>query len=659
MSGPPETGKSHVRALMLGQKRPKERRSTAVATEADQATPDFKRLEGFVENLVDMKEMPHGCMWRVIKDDSMARFIANTLHNEDYRKFEVEDGVSDPPLRSEPKKRYKVIIDIKKQLRSMQGKPKRKRKGLNDIHLVYFVDTGGQPQFQEILPNFIKCDINLLVHNLSQGLDYCPEFNYVVDGKQYSAPEKMKLSNGEIVEQSVRSITSSISTSDSKPYIAIVGTFKDQCQPESEGYKQMLKEKSKEISERLHPYVGYKVEKCGMFSPQRGEDQKIFAIDASEQGWESNLDILDSLKSHILSNAKKNPVDVPIRYFLFLQSLLAFVKKAQKQYVTLDECYNVAATSDIAMTKSDVKKALQLFNDCNLILYFPNTLEHVIFVKPGFLYGMVTDLIVSSFQCVSDIMTEEHIHFQKTGIFTRRILDGISSLQLSDKSFTQQNFLKLLKDLFIIAEVDVGEYFMPCVLPIENSSGEELVECMKSNGIDGPLIFSFPHKMSPRGLFCALVVALASNFTWNLSPLSDGVYRCRNLVEFELWQLEDRHTSRIGQVTIFDKKSHLEVYTTCDRVFCPSVKDTVYEAFKKACDNMNYQDKITIGLLCHRCNEPKVHSTEVIQLPDGGLRKERCSLNHTKRLIPLTPERLVWFNDTSSPSKCLHSLFLT
>ncbi len=521
----------------------------------------------------------------------------------------------------------------------MHGKPKRKRKGLNNIHLVYFVDTGGQPQFQEILPNFIKCDINLLVHNLSQSLDYCPEFNYVIDGKKFKVPEKMRLSNGEIIEQSVRSITSNISTNECKQHVAIVGTFKDKCEPEQ--YKEMLMAKSKKINERLRPYIGNGVDKCGMFSPQRGQDQRIFAVDASEQGWDSNLESLENLKSLILSSAKSRQVEVPIRYFLFLQSILDFVKTSKKQYVTLDECYQVASVNDIAMTKSDVKKALKLFDDCNLILYFPNILENLIFVKPGFLFGMVTDLIVASFRCETDIMTgQEHLYFQLTGMFTHSILNGIASLQLTDKDFTQQNFLDLLKGLFIIAEVHRGEYFMPCVLPIENSTSEELKkikEFMKSHGIDGPLMFSFPQKMSPRGLFCALVVALAADSAWELSPLSEGIYRRRNVVEFEVF-------SQLGQVTIIDRKSHLEVYTTCDRSFCPDIKQAVSEAFKRACENMNYRDQKIIGLPCHSCKDLQMHSTKVDQLPESGMWKERCSVYyHRKTLVELTSDRLVWF----------------
>ena len=168
VSGPPETGKSHVRALMLGLPRPKERNSTQVATEADQVTNRIYTTE----DLLDTGKRG----WNVIKDGEsfMPRVIANTLHDGEYRcegaasasldsgaeRVQTSTGVKFCSLKD----RFKIVRNIQKKLKELNGKKKRKRKGLNGLTFVYFVDTGGQPQFQEILPNFIRCDVNILVH---------------------------------------------------------------------------------------------------------------------------------------------------------------------------------------------------------------------------------------------------------------------------------------------------------------------------------------------------------------------------------------------------------------------------------------------------------------------------------------------------------------
>ena len=230
--------------------------------------------------------------------------------------------------------------------------------------------------------------------------------------------------------------------------------------------------------------------------------------------------------------------------------------------------------------------------------------------------------------------------------------EGVPSLQLNDSNFTQQKFLQLLKGLFIIAELTPDAYFMPCVLPLEilSSDVREFKEHMNANKVDGPLLVSFHHKMSPRGLFCALLVALAR--TWRLSKLQDGCYRSRNLVEFDI-----RHTvssnlvsSCIGKVAIVNRNSHLEIYTTCESNLCSSIRQTVYDSLEEACISLNYnpKDLTFLGFKCTQCNSEEFHSTDVSQDANSTEWKEKCSANRTRRIF-LSKEKKAWFDsDTSS-----------
>lgn len=641
VSGPPFTGKTHVRALMINSQRPCVPQSTAVATEADQVTPHGGRL--VTEDVKNMRKTCKGSLkWQSV---DMPRFIANTLHNEDYAGTRSLSS-----LRKQRRANNKIINDIKKHLKGMKGKPKGKRRGLNEICLVYFVDVGGQPQFQEILQNFIRCDINFLVHNLSEKLSDCPEFKYFFDGKNFTVPQAMMTSNIEIIEQSVRSICSTMSLStESKPHVAILGTHKDKFNADSDDYSEMMKGKSKEISERLKPYIGTsKLNKCELITPSR--DQCIFALDCSAEGWKKNDDAIDSLKQNVLNYAENLYIEVPIRYFVFLQILTVHAEKKRLQYLTLKQCISVATEGDIFMTESDVVEALKLFDECNIVLYFSRILPSIVFIKPVFLFSRTTDLIVSSFQMENCLMSEDHVQFQKSGIFTKNLLVKIKSLRFTDKNFTLQNFLDLLKALYIITEVSDGSYFMPCVLPVSISPSEQInsiQHSMKGNGVDGPLCISFTHEKSPRGLFCALLVALAGDSNWKLSTLTEHLLRCRNLVEFEVYN----KSGSIGEVIIIDKNSHLEIYTTCDCSECSYIKHTVHKAFEKARDSMRYShnDLDFIGLPCEILPECKSsHSTKVFC--SKNVWKERCPVNRKQPII-LSPERLVWFSNSTTPSK--------
>ena len=653
ISGPPETGKSHVRALMLGLRRPKQRKSTAIATEADQVTTNFDRIAD-KEELIDMKKSGSNYSWRALSKASMAKFLANTIHNEDYIKRVTEQTEASSQPRQQPEDIsfqnlcQKIILDIKHQLKSMKGKPKRKRRSFNGIHLLYFVDVGGQPQFQEILPNFVKCSINLLVHNLSQDLGAFPQFDYVVDGKRFTIPERMQVSNITIIEQSVRSITSVPQVLSAKPHIAIIGTFKDKCRPNSPGFEEMLKRKSAVINESLKPYIGSTTSgsrKCGIFSPSRSQEQRIFAINGSEQGWNENGDCLDKLKGFIHEYATKITQDVPMKYFIFVEILKDYAKKKKKDFFKLDLCNKIAASADISMSSSDVKECLKLFNNVNLILYFPEVLEDLVFIKPEYLFKRVTDLIVASFHSEDeyDIIREERAEFHQTGIFTETILRNTESLQMPDGDFTQKDLLTLLKGLFIIAEVGKGKYFMPCVLP--SRCLKDIRKIMEENGIDGPLTLSFAHKMSPRGIFCSLIVCLARIPYWKLlsSSAEDKLFH-RNLIQFEISCEQSNFYSSLGTVILVDMNSHIDIYTTCTNK--SDIRRAFQRAFVEACINMSYSLEdldVKCGFPCIK-SEGDGHHTGTLY--DNKKREwlEKCRICGG-RSVSLTSKRVVWFHD--------------
>ena len=637
VSGPPNTGKSHVRALMLRLKRPSKRASTALADDAD-----------IIIDAEDMVELSK-TGWKMIKHDKeyMTRRIANTIYDKMSKKPasnpEFQAHCASP--RSSARREYKANKAIKTHLKRLRKTGKKlNRKCLNGIHLVYFVDTGGQPQFQEILPHFIRCDVHLLVYNMSQKLEDCPPFNYISKGEEYSVPEQLTSSNIGIIEQSVRSITSSITSAERKPHVAIIGTFKDQCNSGSTEYKKMLKERSQQIRRTLEPYAGIGAGKCDVFSFQR--DETIYPIDGSERGWDSNEYTLFSLKSRIHDCSDSREVEVPIKYLVFYQNLLQY---AEESFVSLEECEKVASNSNIGMSKSDVIEALVFFSNCNLILYFPKILQDLAFIKPSFLFHMVTDLIVASFHCKSDgdSISYSRDEFQKTGVFNHEIL---ASIKLPKETFTIVEFLKLLKGLYIIAKVENG-FFMPCVLPLLESSSTELQQyenSMTRLGFNGPYIISFANGMSPRGLFCSLLVALAADGMWKLKNLLQSNFRRRNLVEFDYYKFGSDNC--VGTIVVVDQNSRLEFYSTCAKQHCISIREAVHAAFISACKSLdyNYEGLYSYGFVCRaNCEHSYRHSSEVFKDESKGQWKERCSIRKGNR-VQLPEDRAIWFESGES-----------
>ena len=107
-----------------------------------------------------------------------------------------------------------------------------------NVTLVQFIDSGGQPQFLDILPAFIQ-DVSAIIFaiNLSESLDHCPDIYFYGQnsrpvGKPYTSPSSHK----QVLEQCMRAFAAN--TRGSHPYLFVMGTHRDEEQKCSETKKE-------------------------------------------------------------------------------------------------------------------------------------------------------------------------------------------------------------------------------------------------------------------------------------------------------------------------------------------------------------------------------------------------------------------------------------
>jgi hypothetical protein len=565
----------------------------------------------------------------------------------------------------------KMIKKHLKKLSTLKGKPKC----LHKMKLLYIVDTGGQPQFQEIMPIFVRnSSVTLLVHKLNESLDQCPRFDYEINGVRYSVPDEMLVTNREYLEQSLRTICSCIFSRNisrrastrtvPKPHFAVIGMFKDQCSDE------MLQEKHKAVNECIRPFT--QSNKCVALTPSRYIHKPVFAVDGSEEGWAGNSDVIDDLHAHIERVTEGLGVKTPIRWFLFLNLL----KDHKSPFLSLNECYSIAEREDIMMDRSDVDEALVLFDELNLILYFPNILRDVVFCSPEFLFNKVSEIIAQSFDCREDrsgLSRQERSEFHRTGIFTRDLLERVRSLRsgFDEVTFNIDNLLYLLKKLCIIAEVSRDHFFIPCVLALHRRehNSQMLIEIrshMNELGFE-PLFISFPDGYSPRGLFCASVAHLAKLPNWIVESTQCQLERKRNLIEFELRELtkgnsQVQRAAPLGRVVIMDMVSHIEVYSTCEQEHLCDIRRAIYGALWCAAESLSYSAmdmEVNVGFLCHiDCGVSEPHGTAAIFSQKTRKWSSKCIRNSSKRGRQLTPQQMVWFT-SESKQVCVYTVMYT
>lgn len=676
--GPAGAGKTNLRSLILNKPRPKTRESTDILSEVDLVSPDL------TEDIIDVQEVKDGSVvrWYEVNDRKLSRLLANTIFDEvspdqddqPGKQASADQSSSHAQQQQHKSKQslneYKIVKQVRKLLKEQLaaaksngvGKKKRgrKRRTLHKIKLVHLVDCGGQSQFQEVIPMFARnSSAHLLVHPLHHDLDDIPPFQYEVCGVKHDVQQKMQLTHRDIIYRSVRSVCSSryrkqfknatCTSIPEKPHIAVVGMFKDHLtSPES-----TLEEKHKCINECLHQLQSSGGGKFEIMTPTRDLTKPVFAFDGSENGWATNGKELDKLRQFIGDEKRMITVDIPVRWFLFLEILKEYTGK-KKYYLTLENCKKIAHEA-IGMLPDDVEDALELFDELNLILYYPNIVQNIVFIKPGFLYRKTTEIIVTSFTNSKDVDTAqvERQRFHDNGIFSIELLQKTESTKADyDDDFKLNDFLKLLQGLHIISPV--GEkYFMPCVLPLEKSQSaleSELKSQMKDVEVAGPLFVSFAEDSSPQGLFCATVTCLAEMPIFSLH--SHGrLARRRNLIEFTIQeQNEDSSLIPAGSMIVWDKMTHFEIFCTgTDKEILPQVRKDLTTAISKASSIMHYsvqQVGISIGFECKICSaQNNCHGT-VVSKPHGRW-SARCLKNSRQHPRPLQPDESCWYTSYS------------
>ena len=635
ISGPPSTGKTHFLELLLGQKRPKKHQSTPLLKSA---------VEVIRSDLVSATKQKKGAFkWTQLKKSPWIRLLANTIY-EDLRKKEMLTEISQwEALESTFDSLSDFSKDVLKHLSTSAKKNQGKSMDQNTLsyrHLIYLVDTGGQSQFHEILPHFIRSSVYFLVHNLSEDLMHCPEFEYVSENSQYTIPETMKMSNKSIIEQAARSACSTYHTdmlSKKTPAVAIIGMFKDKCDDAGE----ILHNKSDEIKAVLKQFTESKT-KCDIINYTR--EQCIYPFDASVQNWDKNYKTLERLKNEIDMYAygieSQETNSIKLSYFIFLQNLKRGGKK-NKTYITIDECEKIAQESYIPLDKQEMLEALRLFHEVNLILYFyeRKEIENLVFLDPNFLFQKVTDIIVQSFDKV-DETSQTNKDFRQSGIFTKKVLLDNPQImhQLSKKPESSElsldMFLCILQQLCIISKLPDESYFMPCVLQLEDPLKltpeckkvlDDIQRRMSENEVGGPLVISFGDRILPRGLFCAMVVILSNRYGWHLKTDSKSIHR-RNLIEFSVNVTENNNsTSCLGSAVIFDKITHIEVLTTCQSDDCFRISGTLELALYAACNILKY-DTTNFGI-------EKGFRCEIFHSADTDPHHTVVSRNNNKKLV--------------------------
>ena len=510
-----------------------------------------------------------------------------------------------------------------------------------DVHWVHFIDSGGQEEFLEILPAFVRnISLQMLIFKLSEQLRSTPTVEYYNKNGKGIEIGHFTLTNEEMLlkaakmslfHQSEMSLPYSDMVSDyPEPKILVVGTFKDQ-----ENTTEGIHKKNDRLREVLKPYRDYLI--------PRSKNEIIYPVNARIAGQGDKEDPVASELRHVIERySPRLKMKIPLRWYLLeleLRKLGLVLSKSR--------CWEIAQRLHFESEEA-LEVALRYLHEANLFLYYPDILDSVVFVNSK----AVLDVITQLFELHIDLrdrdecdIVSDDLQFRKQAIFRARTLSDCSTKAEYDKKvLPDEDLAKLLQHRLIIAHISTQvherKYFMPSLLTVH----ENLNDCRPCETAADPLHIIFPEDCTPNGLFCAMQVQLLSHndpLQWRIDASHPTGQIYKNCIQFSIGDYD----SII--ITVINVQTHFEVHphAACPHDILPHILRCIDESLRKACATFSYKALHEFAFSCV-CGKALPHSAVFVQ---EGLTKT-CIMN-LREPDPLSSKQVPWVSTTKEKGK--------
>ncbi len=389
----------------------------------------------------------------------------------------TEDAIQLPPAHNEPNTGLPKKIYLTKSmiayLRKKHGSYKQFKKFLERGFSLYLRDTGGQVEFQEMLPLLIfGPSIFLFLFRLDLPFKMKFEVKYRGEDGVYNdyissiTFEEALLQCLATVDAIKRTDKVSIETRD--PYVFIVGTHKDELEKKLKQIENGPSVEEEICKLNLNLDALLKRHCFNNLVSYAGNDPEhvMYTVDNTSED-EKDFDLIRSRINAVITSRKEFVIHYPINYLLFCLDL-----QNVKDNVIFLEDFKERARAFGIEGSDEVSKLLHfLCNRIGIIQYFDKEgVKHIVINQPQFLYKKVSNLIIETFKGKT-LSADERVELEK-GILSFKAAESIVG---SESKITTVELLDLLVHLRIIARFKDGKYFIPCIINhLPEASDEEI-----------------------------------------------------------------------------------------------------------------------------------------------------------------------------------------
>ncbi|KAL5483958.1 hypothetical protein EMCRGX_G020379 [Ephydatia muelleri] len=561
-------GKTHLLHLIIDEPPPDVRQSTPVMERPVQAIQTSLNKKASLEKITD-KELY----------DLMARSVNTTQHHQKQpvhgmthqhsnvvasRSFTTENICNDEQNLHEEKQisvpQYTgSVSEVEEQLVPYIAKTKDSSP-LLDVDWVYFIDSGGQPQFHQLLPAFMHhTNLNIFVLRLCDKLSDHPTVEYYDERGSCVSSTTSLLTNKQILQCCAQATQTTDQDGDSR--LLIVGTHRDlehQCSDETRD------DKNTQLLELLTPSM----ENTLVYSDMDGSEL-IFPLNTKAPE-DSDKQIVKNLHKSILSIKRRmKPTDIPLRWLVFHRELQALSLKTKVDVLTFEQCREVALRLSMV---DDTEAAILFFSDLNVVLYYPSILPNVVFMNPQSLLNIITEIIKHIVYGVNCTQPSDAIFVRarKEGIISLKLLEQDFMHLFKPQMFEAQDLINLLLYLRIVSKCKC-DYFMPSLLKGLDAKG---IEASLSQHPDSaaPCAIYYENRWLECGSFGFLMTSLLSSEGWTLA------FKGNKLLCVYSNCIKMYYNTCV--VTFVDRVSLIEIHLHGNVDICSKIQQSVTNTFK-------------------------------------------------------------------------------
>eukprot|EP00731_Ephydatia_muelleri_P024053 Em0016g324a len=371
-------GKTHLLRLLFGESPPAVRQSTPVMERPVQTILTLLKENSTFEKVTDKK------LYDLLGQTINARHLDGVVNKPVTEMLSPEKSHPNPRLlqvnqdRKSDSLHMHHVSEVTQQMIPYIAKF-RDAPPLPDVDWLYFIDSGGQPQFHQLLPAFMHhTNLNIFVLRLCDKLSDHPTAEYYDGtGACVSSPASL-LTNKEILQSCAQATQTADQDGDSR--LIMVGTHRDlQCDGET------IKDKNEQLLSLLTPSM-----KSHLTYNNEAKRELIFPLNTKEPV-DVDTKVAQHLRKSILSIKRRiKPKKIPLRWLVFHQEIQSLSTKNNSDLLSFQECCQVAKRLHM---EDDTAAALKFFSDLNSILYYPSILPNVVFTNPQCLLNIITEII--------------------------------------------------------------------------------------------------------------------------------------------------------------------------------------------------------------------------------------------------------------------------